>query len=145
MNEITLTGNVGREIRLNHSRDNGTAVLSLSIPMNDRQFDRRKGEWVDRPTVWQDVVAFGARAENAYDTLIRGMAVVVIGKLADNSYTKESREPGGEDIVIRRTQLTATRIAVDLSAATAQVTKATRNPDSADNTAGSAIPAETLG
>jgi len=133
MNEITLIGHVGRHIRLNHSRDNSTAVLSFSIAMNDRQFDRRKGEWVERPTVWQDVVAFGTRAENAHDTLSRGTAVIVVGKLSDNSYTKESREPGGEDIVIRRTQLIASHIGVDLSAATAQVTKTTRADGSAES------------
>lgn len=133
MNEITLIGHVGRSIRLHHSREQGTAVVSFSIAMNDRQFDRRKGDWVERPTVWQDVVAFGARAENAYDTLTRGMAVIVVGKLADNSYTKEGREPGDDDIVIRRTQLIANHLAVDLSAATAQVTKTTRNQQPAGN------------
>jgi len=94
--EITLVGHVGRDIRLNPGRDGAVAVLGFSIAINDRQFDRRKSEWVDRPTVWQDVVAFGARAENAYDTLTRGMAVIVVGKLADNSYTRD------DDTLIRR-------------------------------------------
>jgi single-strand DNA-binding protein len=129
MNEITLIGHVGRHIRLNHSRDNATAVLSFSIAMNDRQFDRRKGDWVERPTVWQDVVAFGARAENAHDSITPGTAVIVVGKFSDNSYTKEGREPGDQDIVIRRTQLIASHIAVDLGLATAKVTKNVRDPE----------------
>ena len=126
MNEITLIGHVGRDIRLNRSRDRQTAVLGFSIALNDRQFDRRTREWVDRPTVWQDVVTFGARAENAYETLTRGMAVVVVGKLADNSYTRE-------DDTISRTQLLASHIAVDLSTATAEVTKVIRSPECATN------------
>lgn len=114
---------------LNHPRDNASAVLSFSIATNDRQFDRRTGEWVQRPTVWQDLVAFGTRAEIAPDTLTRGMAVIVVGKLSHNSCTREGREPGEQDIVIRRTQLIASHIGVDLNAATAKVTKTSREAD----------------
>jgi hypothetical protein len=53
------------------------------------------------------------------------MAVIVVGKLADNSYTRD------DDTLIRRNQLIATRIAVDLSAATAKVTKANRGHEPA--------------
>jgi single-strand DNA-binding protein len=108
-NENTFHGTVGREIRLNHSQRTGDAVVNFSIAINSRRFDKSKGQWVERPTVWKDVVVFGLLAENVYDSLTTGMLVAVTGEEIDGSYTKESREPGGEDVVIRRTKIEPAR------------------------------------
>ncbi|MBW0101530.1 single-stranded DNA-binding protein [Pseudonocardia sp. KRD291] len=125
MNEITLTGNIGKYVRLSHSIT-GTAVLSFSIGINERRFDKAQDRWIPRPTVWQDVVVFGEHAENVYDSVTTGDRVVVVGKLADNSYTKESDNPAQQDQAIRRTQLEAQIIGPDLNYARAKVTKMTR-------------------
>jgi single-strand DNA-binding protein len=127
MNENTFHGNVGKNPEINYGKTNGTAVVTFSIAINSRRFDRTKGEWVTRPTVWKDVVCFGEFAENVYDTIAKGMTVVVTGEEVDDSYTKESREPGGEDIVIRRHKIEARDIAVSLRAQRAKVTKVERN------------------
>lgn len=87
MNEITLTGNIGKEPELLYSEHTGDAVLRFSIAQNDRYFDRRSGEWRENPPVWTEVVAFRELAENTAEALHAGDAVIVIGKLADNSFT----------------------------------------------------------
>jgi single-strand DNA-binding protein len=127
MNEITIHGNVGNAPKIAHGRNNGTAVVNFAVAINSRRFDRARGEWISRPTVWRDVVVFGDLASNVYDTIGKGTTVTVTGVDADDSYTRESREPGGEDIVIRRVKIEATDVAVSLRYATAQVTKVNRS------------------
>ena len=107
MNENTFHGNVGKNPEINYGKNNGIAVVNFSIAINSRRFDRAKGQWVTRPTVWKDVVCFGEFAENVYDSIAKGMTVTVTGEEVDDSYTKESYEPGGEDIVIRRHKIEA--------------------------------------
>ena len=121
MNEITLAGNIGKEPELVYSERNGDAVLRFSIACNDRYYDRQSGEWRDTKPVWTDVVAFRDLAENAAESLHAGDAVVVIGKLADNSFT-----PAGADHPVRRTELRAQVIGPDLRRARATVTRQPR-------------------
>lgn len=129
MNENTFSGNVGKAPEINYGKNSGTAVVTFSIAINSRRFDRTKGEWVTRPTVWKDVVCFGEFAENVYDTIAKGMTVMVTGEEVDDSYTKEAREPGGEDIVIRRHKIEARDIAVSLRTQRAKVTRPERARD----------------
>ena len=72
-------------------------------------------------------MAYFKDAQEVYDTIGKGTTVTVTGIEADDSYTRESREPGGEDIVIRRVKIEATDVAVSLRYATAQVTKVNRS------------------
>lgn len=118
MNEITLTGNIGKEPELLYSERTGDAVLRFSIAQNDRYFDSKSGEWRENPPVWTEVVAFRELAENTAESLHAGDAVIVIGKLADNSFT-----PAGADYPVRRTELRAQSIGADLRRARASVTR----------------------
>ncbi|MCE0765992.1 single-stranded DNA-binding protein [Pseudonocardia kujensis] len=127
MNEHTFHGTVGREIRINHSQRSGVAVVNFSIAINSRRFDKSKGHYVERPTVWKDVVVFGQFAENVYDTLTTGMHVTITGEEVDDSYTKELDEPGRDDVVIRRTKIEARDVAVSLRFQKAQVEKVQRS------------------
>jgi single-strand DNA-binding protein len=129
MNEITIHGNVGSAPKIAYGRSNGTAVVNFAVAINSRRFDRTRGEWISRPTVWKDVVCFGDLANHVHDSLTKGTTVTVTGTEADDSYTRESREVGGEDIVIRRTKIEASDVAVSLRNATAQVTKVERQTD----------------
>ncbi len=83
MNELTITGNLTDEPTL-HYTPGGVAVLTLTVAVNDRRFDRGRGQWVDRPAVFHRVVAFRGLAENAAH-LAKGTVVTVTGKLADDS------------------------------------------------------------
>lgn len=118
MNEITLAGHIGKEPELVYSEHTGDAVLRFSIAQNDRYFDRKSGEWRENKPVWTDVVAFRELAENTAESLHAGDAVIVLGKLADNSFT-----PTGQDYPVRRTELRAQTIGADLRRARASVTR----------------------
>jgi single-strand DNA-binding protein len=125
MNELTIHGNLTDEPTLRYT-PGGTAVLTLTVAVNDRRFDRQRRQWVDRPTVFHRVVAFRGLAENAAN-LAKGTAVTVTGTLADDSWTPED---SGRKVY--RTVLEADDIAVSLRFATAQVTKVRREPTAAD-------------
>jgi single-strand DNA-binding protein len=125
MNELTITGNLTDEPTL-HYTPGGAAILTLTVAVNDRRFDRGRGQWVDRPAVFHRVVAFRGLAENAAN-LAKGTAVTVTGKLADDSWTPED---SGRKIY--RTVLEAEDIAVSLRFATAEVTKVRREQHADD-------------
>ena len=143
MNEITIHGHLGAAPKISHSKTNNTAIVTFSVAVSDGYYDRARNRWVDRPTVWHNVVVFGELANHAFDSLAKGAAVTVTGTFSDDSYTRESREPGGEDIVIRRTKLIATDVAVSLRKATVVITRAARDDTTVrdDTTARDAAPA----
>ena len=123
MNEITIHGNVTADPVLRYGRNGaGTAFTSFSVAVNRSYYDRARGDRVAQPTVFHQVVAFGALAENTAATLKKGITVTVTGQLADDSYS-----PDGSDRIIRRHRLEAADIAVSLRWATATVTRQTRD------------------
>jgi single-strand DNA-binding protein len=126
MNEITVHGNVTADLELRYGRNGaGTAFTSFSVAVNRGYFDRARNARIEQPTVFHQVVAFGALAENAAETLRKGTTVTVTGQIADDSYT-----PDGWDKPIRRHRLEAADIAVSLRWATAQVTRRSKTQDS---------------
>jgi single-strand DNA-binding protein len=119
MNEITIHGNLTDEPALHHS-PSGVAVLTFSVAVNGRRFNRATNRWVDTAPVFHSVVAFNALAENAAASLVQGTTVTITGEFVDDSWqTDDGRK-------IWRSKLLADDIAVSLRFATAQVTKVRR-------------------
>jgi single-strand DNA-binding protein len=119
MNGITIHGNLTDEPTLRYT-PSGTAVVNLTVAVNDRRFDRQTGRWTDRIPVFHRVVAFRALAENAA-TLPKGAAVTVTGRITNDSWTTE------EGRRMYRTVLTADDIAASLRFATVEITKTPRD------------------
>lgn len=132
MNEITVHGNLTAEPVLRRGQT-GNAFLTFDVAVNRSYFARDRGARVDLPAIYFHVIAFNALAENAATSLRRGTTVTVTGYLADDSYV-----PDGSAQRVRRQRLEAGDIAVSLRFATAQVTKRTSSPRSAEPTAGPA-------
>lgn len=73
-----IEGRVVGEAKFKHT-DNGHPMVQFRV----KAADRRKGEdgkWADVEALWVTVRAFGALAENAWQSLRDGDQVVVIGK-----------------------------------------------------------------
>ena len=119
MNEITIHGNLTADPVLREGQS-GKPFLTCTVAVNRSYYAAERGTRVDLPAVFHSVIAFNALADNAAQTLAKGMTVTVTGYLADNSYTDPAT---GQ--TIRRTRLEAGDIAVSLRFATAQVTKRT--------------------
>jgi single-strand DNA-binding protein len=91
MNEITIVGNVTADPILRMSAS-GRGVIRFDLAINRRRFNRDTNEYDDLPPVFHRVVAFGPVAQNAVDTLRKGLEVVVVGQMADDSYETEQGE-----------------------------------------------------
>jgi single-strand DNA-binding protein len=120
MNEITIHGNLTDEPALHHSPA-GMAVLTFSVAVNGRRFDRATSRWVDTAPVFHRVVAFQGLADNAVACLSKGTTVTVTGEFVDDSFQPDQGRK------IWRSKLLASDIAVSLRFATAQVTTTRRD------------------
>jgi single-strand DNA-binding protein len=87
---ITLTGNLTREPEIRYTRD-GQATTTLGVAVNRRWQDRVTKEW-EESTSFFDVVCWRELAENAALSLVKGMRVVVTGRLEHRTWENEEGE-----------------------------------------------------
>jgi single-strand DNA-binding protein len=71
---------------------NGRGVIRFDLAINRQRFNRDTNQYDDLPPVFHRVVAFGPLAQNAAETLRKGLEVVVVGQMADDSYETETGE-----------------------------------------------------
>jgi single-strand DNA-binding protein len=69
----------------------GTPVSSFTVVMS-RRGKNPAGEWEDKNTSFYDCNAFGPIAENICNHLQKGMAVVGLGEMHQESYTAKDGE-----------------------------------------------------
>lgn len=121
-NEVTLTitGNLTNDLELRYTQG-GAAVASFTVAATPKTFDRNTNEWKDGETLFQRCSIWKEAAENATESLTKGMRVIVTGRLKSRSYdTKE----GEKRTVI---ELEVDEIGPSLRYATAKVTRTQRN------------------
>lgn len=114
---ITLVGRLVADPELRFGQ-NGTAVCKFRVVTSQR---RKVGdEWQDVDTTFWHVSCFKQLAENVAESLLKGHAVIVVGRQKSREY--ETRE--GE----KRTawEVTADSVGVDLNRATAKPQKVQR-------------------
>lgn len=89
MNNITITGSLGRDIEL-RSMPNGDRVGSFSVADSQGR---------DKPTIWWNCQLFGKRAESLAQYLTKGQQVTVAGNIAEREWTdKEGNKRKQMDI-----------------------------------------------
>ena len=86
---LTLVGNLTADPELRFT-GNGAAVANFTVASTPRTFDRSTNEWVDGEPLFIRCSAWKALAENAAESLRKGMRVIVSGRLGARSY--ETRE-----------------------------------------------------
>jgi single-strand DNA-binding protein len=142
---ITVVGNLTADPELRFTAS-GAAVASFTIASTPRSFDRQSNEWKDGEALFLRCSLWRQAAENAAESLTRGMRVIAQGRLQQRSY--ETRE-GEKRTVI---ELQVEEIGPSLRYASAKVNRSQRSsggfggPDSgggapADDPWGSAAPA----
>ena len=117
---ITICGNLVADVELRFTPA-GHAVASFRVASTPRYKDQQSGEWKDGEGLFLTCNVWRQQAENAAETLQRGMRVVVQGRLKQRSY--ETRE--GEKRTVYEVE--AEDVAVSLKNATAKVEKAQRS------------------
>ena len=102
----------------------GMAVCEIQLAFNARKFDKDRQEWVDGDVFFVRATAFKQLAENAAESLVKGVEVHVSGRLKTEQW--EDKNGGGKRSA---TALLLDSIGPNLSYATAKVTKANRSSE----------------
>jgi single-strand DNA-binding protein len=129
-NHVTLIGNLVDDPELRFT-PSGVAMAKIRFAVN-RRWQDRNGEWQEDTsffggTLWRDA------AENAAESLQKGMRVIVTGRLEQRSW--ETQEGDKRSIV----EVAVDEIGPSLRWATASVT---RSPRAGDNYGGGSAPAK---
>ncbi len=117
---ITVVGNLTADPELRFT-PSGAAVANFTVASTPRNFDRQTNEWKDGETLFLNCSVWRQAAENAAESLQRGMRVIVQGRLKARSY--ETRE--GEKRTVF--EIDVEEVGPSLKTATAKVTKTTRS------------------
>jgi single-strand DNA-binding protein len=116
---ITVIGNLTADPELRFT-PSGAAVASFTIASTPRTFDRNTNEWKDGEALFLRCSLWRQAAENAAESLTRGMRVIAQGRLQQRSY--ETRE-GEKRTVI---ELQVDEIGPSLRYASAKVNRTQR-------------------
>jgi single-strand DNA-binding protein len=115
---ITFSGWVGSDVTMDQVGNVPVCTFRVGTTPRVR---RRSGEWVDGETVWQTVKAWRALALNIADSVHKGDAVVVHGKLVADVWHKDDGSISTKYIVV------ASAIGHDLNRGTSVFAKASRS------------------
>lgn len=126
---LTIVGNLVDDPELRFTPA-GAAVAKFRIASTPRVFDKQTNEWKDGDGLFLTCSVWRQQAENAAETLTKGMRVIVQGRLKQRSY--EDREQ------VKRTvyEIDVEEVGPSLLRASAKVTK---------NPAGGGQPVSTRG
>ena len=127
---ITVVGNLTADPELRFT-PSGAAVASFTIASTPRTFDRNSNEWKDGEALFLRCSIWRQAAENAAESLTRGMRVIASGRLKQRSY--ETRE-GEKRTVI---ELDVDEIGPSLKYASAKVNRTQRGSTSGGGFGGS--------
>jgi single-strand DNA-binding protein len=117
---ITVVGNLTADPELRFT-PSGAAVANFTVASTPRSFDRQTNDWKDQETLFLNCSVWRQAAENAAESLQRGMRVIVQGRLKARSY--ETRE--GEKRTVF--EIEVEEVGPSLKMATAKVTKTSRS------------------
>lgn len=87
---ITICGNCSDAPELRFTPD-GKATARMRVAVTER-YPNTAGTWVEGPTSWHTVLAWGRLAEHAVDSISKGDRVIVHGRLAQREYTTDAGE-----------------------------------------------------
>ncbi len=114
-NSVTLVGNVTRDPELRFTPA-GVAQATFGLAVNRRWQNRQTQEWEEAVSFF-DVVAWRELAENASESLSKGVRVLVTGRLEQRSWESNEGEKRS------KVEVVADEIGPSLRWATAQVVR----------------------
>ncbi|MDD2890579.1 MAG: single-stranded DNA-binding protein [bacterium] len=104
INEVRITGNLVAEPELKYMPD-GKAVCNFRIANSSRYLDKKTNQWVDGEPTFVRIAVFGPSAERLGETIKKGYAVFVEGRLQSRSWeTPEGDKRSSIEIIANRVQ-----------------------------------------
>lgn len=125
MNDISTTvlGNLVNEVEMRFTAS-GEAVASFRIASTTRRFDRAGERWIDGDTHYFTVSCWRNLAHNVSASLIKGMPVIVTGRLRSREHEKAI---GDHTMIMRYVDIEATSVGHDLAKGTATFKRVKRD------------------
>ena len=121
---LTIIGNLTTDPELRFT-PNGAPVANFTVASTPRQFDRQANEWRDGETLFMRCSLWREAAENATESLAKGMRVIVEGRLVARSW--DDKETGQKRTVM---EMQVDEVGPSLKYATAQVSRTQRGDNS---------------
>lgn len=104
INKAIISGNLTRDPEL-RTTAGGTAVLSFSVAVNDRQKNNQTGEWEDYPN-FIDCTLFGKRGESLSRFLAKGTKIAIEGKLRWSQWqTQDGGKRSKIEVIVNELEL----------------------------------------
>lgn len=123
---VTLTGRLTADPDLKFAQS-GTSVANMRVVTSARKFDKDENKWVDVDTTYWQVAAFRDLANNCVESLKKGDPVIVTGRMKSREFTDKE---GNNRTVF---EVTADKVAVDLSRVCVTVRKVERVKSAGDD------------
>jgi single-strand DNA-binding protein len=70
----------------------GKAVANFTVASQPRTFDKASGDWKDGQALFLNCSIWGQPAENVAESLVRGMRVIVQGRLKQRSFEVDGQK-----------------------------------------------------
>lgn len=116
MNVVTISGRLAADPDLRFT-GSGQPVANLRIAHTPRR-KNQQGQWEDGTTLWLNTTVWGKQAENITNSLAKGMAVLVVGRLQQRNWQDKNTGENRSTV-----ELIAEHITPDLHYQTAEITK----------------------
>jgi len=113
---VTFQGWAGNEVT--YRTPQGHSVSNFRVASTPRV--KKEGQWVDGETTWYSVTAWRALAENVRDSIRKGDAVIVHGRLRSEHWVRQDNQ------VSTTLHVEASFIGHDLTRGTASFTRSTK-------------------
>ena len=123
MNEpiITLVGNAVADAELRFT-PSGAPVANFTIAQTPRTFDKATNSYVDGDPIFLNCSVWKDQAEHVAETLVKGMRIIVTGRLKSRSY--EARDGSRRTVF----EVEVDEVGPSLRYATATVTRTGQRP-----------------
>jgi single-strand DNA-binding protein len=118
---ITVVGNLTGDPELRFTQS-GVAVASFTIASTPRTFDKASSEWRDGEALFLRCSLWRQAAENAAETLAKGVRVIAQGRLTQRSFEKDGQKRSVVELQVEE-------IGPSLKSATAKVQRTPRAGD----------------
>ena len=99
INCVAVSGYLTRSAQLRENAS-GTRFLTFSVAVNDRVKNPQTGDWENRPN-FIDCVLFGSRAESLASHLLKGVGVMLHGKLRYSTWIKNDEKRSKVSVVVK--------------------------------------------
>ena len=141
---ITIAGNLVSDVDF-RTTTRGDSLARFRVASTTKRYDRASGGWTDGDTIYWSVTAWRRAAENARDSLAKGVPVMVHGRVRQRTVDRPVAEAPGVSMPITFTDVEALHFGLDLSRCRASFQRAPIGPQTSPEPArepvgGSAAP-----